>query len=93
MSPCILEEQRIVNWMKKKIGGVSSSMKARGAPRESLENATIVEIRNTRDTDSVFRYEPFGIFPVFSYRILFPKEGGGFGPLLYTSPSHHVSKM
>ena len=57
------------------------------------------------DTDSVFRYEPFEIFSVFTIPI--PKEnsvsifgilklagapfsqrkGGGFGPLLYTSPS------
>jgi len=79
--------------MKKKIGGVSSSMKARGAPRESLENATIVEIRNTRDTDSVFRYEPFGIFPVFSYRIPKGNSVGKFGirklaGALYTHGDH-----
>ena len=33
----------MLNWIYLKNGGVSS-MKARGAPHESLENATIVEI-------------------------------------------------
>jgi len=55
--------------------------------------------------ESVFQYEPFGIFSVFSYRIpkgnlvgkfgilklagapFSQRKGGGFGPLLYTSPS------
>jgi hypothetical protein len=61
-------------------------------------------------TDSVFWYEPFGIFSVFTIPI--PKEnsvsifgilklagapfsqrkGGGFGPLLYTSPSFEGQK-
>ena len=77
----------------KKIGGVSSSMKARGAPCESLDNATIVKIRNTRDTDSVFRYESFSIFLVFSYRIPKGNSVGKFGIIklagaLYTHGDH-----